>query len=107
MEDREKVIKGWERCKICDMCVIASPEGRKAYLECEYTTGLYCRKEKLIDDTLKLLKSYHDIVRCKDCKYWLPMNRFVEDYHPGYGDCELNQWVIHEDWFCADGVKQE
>ena len=47
-----------------------------------------------------------DIVRCKDCKYWLPMNRFDPDYHPGRGQCELNCWVRDFFWFCGDGERR-
>ena len=47
------------------------------------------------------------IVRCKDCKHWMPMNRFHQDYHPGRGECELNSWVRDSDWFCADGERKE
>lgn len=47
--------------------------------------------------------SEEPLVRCKDCRYWLPMNRFHEDFHPGRGECELNCWVRDSDWFCADG----
>ena len=47
------------------------------------------------------------VIRCKDCKYWLPMNRFQQDYHPDRGECELNCWVRDSDWFCADGGKRE
>ena len=46
------------------------------------------------------------VVRCEDCKHWLPMNRFVPDYHPGRGQCELNCWVRDFDWFCADGRRK-
>ena len=28
-------------------------------------------------------KDMVEVVRCKDCKHWLPMNRFDPDYHPG------------------------
>ncbi len=48
-----------------------------------------------------------EVVRCKDCKYWLPMNRFDLDYHPGRGQCELNCWVRDFDWFCGDGKRKE
>ena len=47
-----------------------------------------------------------ELVRCKICKYWLPMNRFHQDYHSGRGDCELNCWVRDSDWFCADGKRK-
>ena len=55
-EDIDKVIKGWERCLICSPSILADEESKKAYLECKYTTGLYCRRDKLINDTIKLLK---------------------------------------------------
>ncbi len=47
------------------------------------------------------------LVMCKDCRYWLPMNRFHKDYHPGRGECELNSWVRDADWFCADAEPKE
>ena len=47
-----------------------------------------------------------EIVRCKDCCRWLPMNRFHEDYHPGRGDCELMKMVTDSDWFCSEGKKR-
>lgn len=52
MIDVEKVIRGWERCSkgTCPSFV------SKEYAECEYTVGLYCRQDRLIADTLELLK---------------------------------------------------
>lgn len=58
--DREKVIKGLERCLICDISVIASEESQNAYRECEYTVGLYCGQKKLLRDALALLKEQHE-----------------------------------------------
>ena len=49
----------------------------------------------------------NEIVRCMDCRYWLPMNRFQEDYQPGNGECELNCWIRQMDWFCADGRRKD
>ena len=54
--NREKVIKGLERCLICDISVVASEEAQNAYRECEYTVGLYCEQKKLLRDALALLK---------------------------------------------------
>lgn len=62
MPDREKVIKGLERCLVCDMSLIASEEGQKAYIDCEYTTGLYCRRDKLLYEVLELLKEQEKLV---------------------------------------------
>ena len=58
----EKIIQGWERCKKCDTGLLATPEGKKAYLDCEYTTGLNCRKDMLIEDTITLLKEQREYI---------------------------------------------
>ena len=57
MADREKILRAWERCKVCNMSPVGNEEGHKAYFDCEYTIGLYCRKDRLIDDTIELLKA--------------------------------------------------
>ena len=54
--DREKVISGWERCRKHTCPSIDSKE----YADCEYTVGLYCRQDLLIDDTIALLKEQED-----------------------------------------------
>ena len=53
MPDINKIIKSWERCKECHMHPVGTSQ---AYLDCEYTIGLYCGQDKLIWDTLELLK---------------------------------------------------
>lgn len=55
MADLEKVLRGWERCKKCNMSPIAPREAHEAYYECEYTIGLYCGKDKLVFETIELL----------------------------------------------------
>ena len=52
MPDIEKVLCGLERClkKTCPSIY------SKEYEECEYTTGLYCRQDKLLSDAYELLK---------------------------------------------------
>jgi len=53
MADLEKVIRGWERCRKChDVPILFS----ESYRDCEYTRGMYCRQDILIEDTLALLK---------------------------------------------------
>ena len=54
----EKIIEAWERCRVCNMSLFATPEGRKAYLNCEYTIGKYCGNDKLVVETIELLKEY-------------------------------------------------
>ena len=83
MPDMEKVIKGLERCLVCNLSVLASEEEQKAYIDCEYTTGLYCRHDMLIRDAIALLKSQPEIVRCKDCKHYEK-----DPYCEGFGDCQ-------------------
>ena len=96
MPDTEKVLKAWDRCRVCEPCMIASPEGRKAYLDCEYTQGLYCRRDRLIDETIEILKNQPEIVRCKDCKHG-------RQYDTNAVDCEYRELATEPDWFCADG----
>ena len=55
MIDKDKIITAWGRCMVCEPNLIATQEGRKAYLECEYTIGLYCRRDKLIADTIAMI----------------------------------------------------
>lgn len=56
MADIEKVLRGIERCKKCTFPNTLDPEGTKAYLECEYTIGLYCGRDRLEMQTEELLK---------------------------------------------------
>jgi hypothetical protein len=100
MIDADKILQAWERCKICDMSMIPSEAGRKAYIDCEYTTGLYCRIDKLMNDTISLLKEMKQVVHCKDCKYL---------YEVGQLQCGLKaEWFpVHEEYYCADGEKRD
>ena len=52
MADIEKVIRGLKRCSEGTCPSIFSKE----YEECEYTDGLYCRRDRLIAETIELLK---------------------------------------------------
>ena len=52
MADIEKVIRGWKRCSKGTCPSYLSKE----YAECEYTIGPYCGQDRLIADTLELLK---------------------------------------------------
>ena len=100
MPDVEKVLKGWERCEKCNFASLLGDQ--KPYLECEYTVGLYCGKDRLIRETIELLKEYqqlqgwaqgHGLTMCKDCKR----------YYANGGNCDQ----VLAEWFCADGEKRE
>jgi hypothetical protein len=95
MAETERVINDLNVVKItlCNPQMLLTPEMR-------------VRIGQVITSAIDLLKEQETIVRCKDCKYWLPMNRFHPDYHPGRGQCELNCWVRDSDWFCADGERR-
>ena len=63
MADFEKVIRGWERC----MAGICPSPFSQEFKDCEYTMGLYCRRDKLIHDTIELLKAQQkEIEKYKD-----------------------------------------
>ena len=103
MADIDKVIKGWERCQVCNTSVLSDGQGKQAYLDCEYTMGLYCRQDKLIFDTLELLKSQPKIVRCKDCKHYIEKT----DDEPSSCLIKAGYFPVSGDWYCADGEAKE
>ena len=102
MADIEKIIKAIERCLVCNPSPIASEEANKAYLDCEYTVGLYCGQEKLLYHVIEALKE-QKIVRCKDCRWWHP------DYKQQKGYCGQANGMTEKQptWFCADGERME
>ena len=57
----------------------------------------------MASDALAMLKD-HEIVRCRDCKYWrkLLLNR------DGDGACHADNpvRVSSQDWYCADGERR-
>ena len=68
MADREKVIRGLERCLKHTCPAIDSKE----YRDCEYTIGLYCGQDKLMRDALALMKEQEEREQriCKEiCDY--------------------------------------
>lgn len=63
MPDIDKITRGWERCLKHTCPAINSKE----YAECEYTLGLYCQQDKLIRETIRLLKQQDALIR-KACE---------------------------------------
>lgn len=57
MADLDKVLRGWERCLAGTCTSVCSKE----YKECEYTIGMYCNRDKLIYESIALLKEYKKI----------------------------------------------
>lgn len=74
MADREKVIWGWERCMKHTCPSIDSKE----YADCEYTVGLYCRQDLLIDDTIALLKEQDETIKELQNAYGYLQKQFFE-----------------------------
>ena len=110
MTDREKVIRGLERCAKGTCPSIFSQE----YRDCEYMIGLYCGQKKLLNDALKLIVDQEaerfklmdivsklteenknlksKIIHCKDCKY----------YNSLMGSCKDGRSYPSPEWYCAD-----
>lgn len=103
MTDIEKVIKGLEFTK----AMITFNPSTGEDIEPENLNEANKTSYDACVGAISLLKEQEAVVRCKDCKYWLPMNRFHQDYHLGRGDCKLNWWVRDFDWFCADGERKD
>lgn len=94
MPDREKVIKA------LSICFPETQDDSK--LECsDCPYGDVCNPNDIVGITLPLiwdiralLKEQEEIVHCKDCHYRCLEERPIL--------CQ----VMADDWFCADGVKQ-
>ena len=54
--DAEKVLRGIERCNKCTFPSVLGDQ--TPYLECEYTIGQYCGKDKLIFEAKELVKDW-------------------------------------------------
>lgn len=98
MADREKVLNGLEACADHTGALCRS---------CPYDF----RKESCIsdmaEDALELLKKQPEIVRCKDCEYWVPgVITDQDDFIPP--KCgKYSQMVGHSaDDFCSLGRKE-
>ena len=63
MADIEKVICGLERCLVCNASLLAPDEAQKSYMDCEYTIGVYCGRDKLLRDSLELLKEQETLLK--------------------------------------------
>ena len=95
MVDIDKVIRGWERCQKCRTFPLM---GNIEYVQCEYTVGLHCGKDRLIYETLCLLRDQKkQIVRCEDCKW--NVGTMEKPY------CQIMGNTRKPDWYCADGKK--
>ena len=99
MADKNKVIRGWERCKKCSMSPISTPEELKAYLDCEYTVGLYCGKDKLINQTIELLKE-PGTIKPKETGFSFPAT-IIFNY-----ECECGTPVMREQSYCMKCGKE-
>lgn len=91
MADLNKVINGLKRCLICDTSVIASAEGQKAYIDCEYTVGLYCDRNRLLRDALELLKSKEE-KQLESKQRRLEYCKQYRESHKEHARQTLNEW---------------
>ena len=95
MADIEKVIKAFECCD-----AYYNKQDLTGHERCPYNGrngGEGCNQ--LYEDTLELLKSQPQIVRCKECKHL--------GYTSSHWFCKLLNRCVDEDWFCADGDRKE
>ena len=115
MTDVKKVLDGWKRCQKCNST------RSKAYLECEYTVGLYCGKDNLVYDTINVLQeleaditalksAYKElaekgeiVVRCQDCIFGQPIEERYICTNSKHCQSKSNE----PGWFCADGRKKD
>jgi hypothetical protein len=114
MTDREKVIKALE-C-YCESNSFDRPNCK----DCPAGCMLGYMSIPFIQQVLALLKEQEAVVRCKDCKH-RPKEPNYKTYESGF-DIEFPEgskcpcrcsgdgfysWYPEDDWFCADGERQE
>ena len=93
MADREKVIRGLERCKSGEF---------EACTHCPYD-GHGC-EQALIGDAIALLKEQEPPIRCAECRY------FRRGGNPeGFGWCDRPGagCSLPEDYYCKYGTKED
>ena len=118
MVDREKVIKGLERCKLynkvnCDKCPYDYNGRGNGESECTAelasdALALLKERESVIealksdlDETLAVLGEQPDIVRCRDCKYWRTNTEFCMCWSVANAAHHTNP-----NWFCINGERR-
>jgi hypothetical protein len=67
-------------------------------------------------DNYKTTADVAEVVRCKDCKFWTPMDNGISWHHQGRTDGECEKlWQLHcaerhltnQDHFCSYGERKE
>ena len=81
---------------------------------CHITT---CIKEATIDDNIKQLPSIQpEIVRCKDCKHWIPydwmfsevwQSKNIADYPEDEIGCDCSEMAMKANDFCSRAERRE
>ena len=100
MADIEKVIKGLERCLKHTCPAIYSKE----YKECEYTVGLYCGKDKLLNEALDLLKEQKaEIDRLKQGNL-VDVDKLREKlgFSESCDKCKKDSWQCQRDMYFSE-----
>lgn len=112
MAELDKVIKGLERCLVCDTSVIAPEEGQKAYIDCEYTVGLYCRRDRVLREAIDMLNEYkqlqglaqgNGLTKCKDCEWRGNKKKCIVAFVADKQEFPFFFYDNHGEWYCADG----
>ena len=93
MADKEKVIKGLE------CCIKESNDTYCPCNDCPYQ-GEECFNAIMKKDALVLLKRQHEIILCKDCK-WYSEKGFCKHPNGGAGN------IKPSDWYCGDGERED
>lgn len=94
MPSREEIINSLEGCMDvhrtglwssgCMLCAYEKQSNPKCFMD-------------LTKDVIELLREQTEIVRCKDCKYYIDETGVCDLYH-AHGCAEI--------WYCADGERR-
>lgn len=95
MPDTDKIAKAWDRCNKCNMSLNADEEGRKAYLDCEYTVGMYCGKDRLIRETIDTLKEQESLIHFLE--HQREKGHWIFGETNGHGWMKCSQCLVSQD----------
>ena len=100
------VIENLEFCLYKGRCTECSLGEEKSMLSCR----------TLLEDCRTALKNSVEVVRCKDCKFWTPMDNGISWNNKGRtdGECEMlckqhyaERHLTQQDHFCGYGKTKE
>ena len=109
-------VEGLDEQIRCEMCVNPMHTDRGCDGNCRYDENLYKRIMQTLDERIKPLPSAQpEIIRCKDCKHWIPYDwmfsevwrsKNMADYPEDEIGCNWCDMAMKANDFCSQAVRR-